>query len=1117
MSGLSLDGNTSFIGTEFIKLLNTGSSDLATEEYVDTKVAEGIGGSSADAYTKAETDALLNNKLNVSNPDVSGNLRVSTGGGGKLIINATAPLNASNSFFCNGTGEFVNSLKVAVLTSSGDVNAQGCNANTFNVNNTNTKISFNDDAFEYMKYENPNVDANFYGLKVLSNLYTKDIYPESIKLTYNNKISFIDTNGNVDLDYYDDNYINITIDEGIQRINQVIMGNGEHRFYNGSIDTASDGDLTLKMSNSRIDIYKDLYLNGSSIADTLNVSSIVSTNDIATATTIKTNNFENYNDSNVIFSHDAVNYLGFNKDTGTLITPNDDANVKVGVFFEGNRTIKAIEGFVGSLLNNDDASSAPRFTHLGDEYMRYEDVALNASTQGIKVAKSLYTQDINPTQLKMTYNTKISFTDSDGGTDGDYFNDNYLMMSIADTIPRLNYVVIDGSEHRFYVGDIGTAFDGDMVMKISKDRVDFYKPIYDGGQPLSSGGYSDAQIDTFLANKLTIASPETLTGKFVVETTGTQLALGDTTADREIAFINGDSIDCSEKATSSNPAELKINYNREANVSIGDTASSLSINTPPFTDKVLSVVGNAQINGQLRLTSHLTLAPNLVLYMDAGANRRYLRARQMSGAPGFQTLDLVNENTGLGRITMTIGSTEILRVNNTEVISSRNHRFVSGIEITVLDSYYQNTNMLFRRDGVDYMTFSTTDQIIFSKLIQFFNNSINVNEIRNFATDEDINFIHEATTYLTYDYTNDNLICKSAYFTVENLIGCNSFVNRVAGQDVQFGYEGNAYLEYKHATDEVWLNKPTRITTALNFSGGSSETVIYEQLVLTDNILYIKNTQSVQTPKIIFQAGSTEVFQIEENTTRVKNTLSVENSSIECLTYGSNSGVPSPVKFQKQGTDYMSFNTDEVEMLKPMTGTTLTLSGKVDTLEVETFSFNTDNTNANITFAYNNSTYMYYNVIEDRFDFYRNVSAGTNNIYCNDLIETSDKRKKDNIQDVDEDCVDLVKKIKVKTYNLKHDEKKKNHIGFIADDLQEILPKKFEAIVDTSGEFLGVNYGKMTAVLTKALQETLIKVEHLESRLFEVEDELKELKGKRKGETKPKAKPKAKSKSKNVD
>ncbi len=39
------------------------------------------------------------------------------------------------------------------------------------------------------------------------------------------------------------------------------MGDGEHRFYCGSIDTASDGDLVMKISNTKIDIYKDLYLN----------------------------------------------------------------------------------------------------------------------------------------------------------------------------------------------------------------------------------------------------------------------------------------------------------------------------------------------------------------------------------------------------------------------------------------------------------------------------------------------------------------------------------------------------------------------------------------------------------------------------------------------------------------------------------------------------------------------------------------------------------------------------------------------------------------------------------------------------------------------------------------
>ena len=56
---------------------------------------------------------------------------------------------------------------------------------------------------------------------------------------------------------------------------------------------------------------------------------------------------------------------------------------------------------------------------------------------------------------------------------------------------------------------------------------------------------------------------------------------------------------------------------------------------------------------------------------------------------------------------------------------------------------------------------------------------------------------------------------------------------------------------------------------------------------------------------------------------------------------------------------------------------------------------------------------------------------------------------------------------------------------------------------------------KLSVVLWGALQETLTKVEHLESRLFEAEDEIKELKGKGKGEAKPKAK--SKSKAKNVD
>ena len=199
MSNLTLDGSTSFIGTEFIKLLATGSSNLATEEYVDDAIEQNGGGGNVDLsnyYSKTETDNLLNNKLNVNNPqDILGNLRLDpTNGLSKIILNAVGVPNDED-FHVNGNGYINGDMRVSVLTSDGNVNCNRINTNTFNVKTIDNKISFNDNTFEYMKYENSTVDATFNGLKVLSNLYTMDVYPQSIKMPYNNKIAFIDTDG----------------------------------------------------------------------------------------------------------------------------------------------------------------------------------------------------------------------------------------------------------------------------------------------------------------------------------------------------------------------------------------------------------------------------------------------------------------------------------------------------------------------------------------------------------------------------------------------------------------------------------------------------------------------------------------------------------------------------------------------------------------------------------------------------------------------------------------------------------------------------------------------------------------------------------------------------------
>ena len=69
---VQLDGGNTVVATEFIKLLNTGSSNLATEEFVNTAIINGGGGGGADLtnyYDKTETDALLNNKYNKSETD----------------------------------------------------------------------------------------------------------------------------------------------------------------------------------------------------------------------------------------------------------------------------------------------------------------------------------------------------------------------------------------------------------------------------------------------------------------------------------------------------------------------------------------------------------------------------------------------------------------------------------------------------------------------------------------------------------------------------------------------------------------------------------------------------------------------------------------------------------------------------------------------------------------------------------------------------------------------------------------------------------------------------------------------------------------------------------------
>ena len=57
----------------------------------------------------------------------------------------------------------------------------------------------------------------------------------------------------------------------------------------------------------------------------------------------------------------------------------------------------------------------------------------------------------------------------------------------------------------------------------------------------------------------------------------------------------------------------------------------------------------------------------------------------------------------------------------------------------------------------------------------------------------------------------------------------------------------------------------------------------------------------------------------------------------------------------------------------------------------------------------------------------------------------------------------------------------KNHYGFIAEDVEKILPNLVSH--DEEGKAQGIQYSKMTAVLLEAIKEQQIQIDELKSKI----------------------------------
>jgi len=94
-----------------------------------------------------------------------------------------------------------------------------------------------------------------------------------------------------------------------------------------------------------------------------------------------------------------------------------------------------------------------------------------------------------------------------------------------------------------------------------------------------------------------------------------------------------------------------------------------------------------------------------------------------------------------------------------------------------------------------------------------------------------------------------------------------------------------------------------------------------------------------------------------------------------------------------------------------------------------------------------------------------------------ELVETSTGILKTNIQPLSSQ-MDNIMKLNPVSFDWKEDNK--HSVGFIAEEVQKVYP---EFVSKQNGQVTGINYSKLTSVLTQALQEQQKQIDELKSLL----------------------------------
>ena len=607
------------------------------------------------------------------------------------------------------------------------------------------------------------------------------------------------------------------------------------------------------------------------------------------------------------------------------------------------------------------------------------------------------------------------------------------------------------------------------------------------------------------------------TGGLVVENTAdANLSFTVRNTDNYITF-NNDSIDCYNSVGDTGRI-LNLNNNADQYVKthslLVDTASNTL--TGGYT---LDVVDSAIVRQNLRVSGNIELLDaNTVLdrYPNATKVNTSLDVRTdqeairlvLGGASDGDTNTYLecNNNTGATVLHQATTFKDNLTMEGTRATIADNSGFEFYKATTDGSNVFTIANdsgkLRFKSVGIDaYNANDTSQQLLLNTNS---NNAVRCVKLGigvNATTDAlnvaggNANFGSTARFNAATTFNNDILIWSNGRIFQRN--DANNSLNVISTEEINMSLQtsrttdpttGTIALQLND-TNGITLNRATTINQNLtllqDLISSSGNNTWGETLVSSsyDMLLTNSDTNREIRMRIGTDYGQLRVLNAEVKVMEHLQFTHATNATSEEITVN-NTDIDGKILLEVGGVQILGVENDKLNILNNLRITQETIS-TVDQIQF----LNTDA---------GGEYYFYFGSVGAGNEVLEIMPTG---VYIDGTFGySSDFSIKDNVKEISsKKCYDIVKYVKPKTFNFTHmnEEKNKvNHLGYVAQDLEKVMPKEWEGIITTDNKgHKRLDYCKTAVITHGAVQELIKEHEELKELVKTMKKEMATMKG----------------------